>query len=184
MEKRFFGINGWMWFCVILCMTCLYCEVYLLAKVLLVDFSMTKLIVCAIPFIILFCVFFEFLRQFLFVIVFDEKTIRTRGQIGFKRIFKKAQYSCSVEFANIKNIKIIFSSKNSKGQAYQSLGSRNANFYYLQIELNQKQGNRKYVGFLISFMTKRQRIKMIEIINQKTNSNYDYLSLIHPKEKN
>ena len=102
-------------------------------------------------------------------IIFMNDIIKVTGNLGKKT--ERIQFSDEITYSDIEDIKIIYVNKNSIKKTILStnLGNLQPKLYF-EIILNGKESK----WLLIGTFSKKQRIKMLEIINSKTGKNFVY----------
>ena len=104
-------------------------------------------------------------------IVFLDDRILVTGELGKNC----TQYKDEILYNDIKNISVIYANKNSKKEPIRNLSfSRLRPKLYFEFEL--KNGETKWV--YISWFSKNQKNKILELINNKTGTTFNYQSLI------
>ena len=123
-----------------------------------------------IIYLVAFAVYFnEFLRIALCRIkIYEEKMIAT----GDKDIFNKplVQYREEVKFQEIVAVRVILSSLNSKKTHIDPFPRPRIDNIFFEIE----NVNHENIWICINYFSKKQRQKMLDIINEKIGSNYNY----------
>ncbi len=105
-------------------------------------------------------------------ITYIEDYIYISGELLLPK--ERTQFKDLIEYKDISDIGIIIDTKNSKGKHFSwNIPSRNTPRTYFEFILNNGKRKRMY----IMFFSKRQRIKMLEIINEKCNLNKDYMTM-------
>ncbi len=150
-------------------------------------FDYSGCIVLAIADIYLFFVTINF--SFGFNLSLREKDVYTHGDFYPK--FIKFQYKCSADYKDIISAKIVFTSLNSKRQKIFT-GYPSATFKFLELTLDSGRKRR----FVVNYYTKRQFLKMLNIINYNIRMSgnnkvlnideilMDWTSLLGKKNKN
>lgn len=106
----------------------------------------------------------------LYFIHFQDDKIYTKGDLLYPKT-DRIQYKAEIFYSDIKDIKIVYSSQNSKNK--NSSGLR-GNYHYPKTYFEFILKNDKKERLLILNHSKNQRKEMIAIINEKTGLNLDY----------
>ena len=111
-----------------------------------------------------------------YYIVIDMGQIITKGSFLCYDKGVRTQYPLIVDIKDITNIKIIYSSLNSKKEATRNL---KAPITFFEFELIN--GKKKWLD--INGVAKKDRVKFLEIINQHLGTEYEYYQMARNKEK-
>ena len=120
---------------------------------------------------------FSIIGDFSLQIVFKEKSIYAPKQRSSSKY--RIQCEAEVEYVNIKEIEFLIKKRtNSKGREV-DFHENYKNFNYLQIIMI----NDEKIKFLVSGFTKKQLLKIVDLIEQKANEQGNYISLLKTKER-
>jgi hypothetical protein len=108
----------------------------------------------------------SFYASFYHRIIFSDDKIIITGDKSTKD--SKIQYKDEIVFSEIKDVKFIISSMNSKKKISSLLNSAPKSYFEFEME----NGKSKWV--YIFYFSKKQREEMIRIINEKAGLNLDY----------
>lgn len=102
-------------------------------------------------------------REITYHIDMDDCSISTKGHISF---FEKVQYPTKIKYNDISEFKIIIKSINSKGEY---ITSKRANYYvFFEFTLKGDSKRNRKARLFINFLSKKQKEKIIAIIEEKT----------------
>ena len=122
----------------------------------------------------LFCGFSYFADMCNRIILTDTKMLITGQPLP---AYFKRQYRDEVLYSDIANVTIIQSTKGSKKKRVPNdQGGRDIGTIYTYYQIELKNGRKKWFG--ITFFSKRQRMEMLSIINQKTGLTSSYEALL------
>ncbi len=120
---------------------------------------------------------FSIIGDFSLQIVFKEKSIYAPKQRSSLRY--RIQCEAEVEYVNIKEIEFLIKKRtNSKGREV-DFHENYKNFNYLQIITQ----NDDKIKFLVSGFTKKQILKMVDLIEKNANEQGNPISLLQTKER-
>jgi hypothetical protein len=115
---------------------------------------------------------YAYITTFYNRIVFLNGTIMVTGNLGKKT--ERIQFKDEIKCADITDIKLVYANKNSQQTKVVStnLGNLQPKLYF---EITLKNNNAKWM--LISTFSKRQRIDIINLINQCSGKSFNYNKL-------
>lgn len=166
MKKRFFQLHIIYIFLILL--------IFLFALIGL--YSLYIGIVEKFTFLIIFgLIFFSMISINIFMsayyhITFTEDHIYISGELLSRS--ERTQFRDLIEYKEISDIKVVIDTKNSKNKPFPwYVSSRYTPRTYFEFTLNNGKRKRMY----IMFFSKKQRIKMVDIINEKCDLDKDYM---------
>ena len=125
------------------------------------------------PWVLCWC--FHYFADMYNRIVFTNEKVLITGQLF--PAFCKRQFRDEVLYTDIANISLVRSTKGSKKKRVPNdRGGRSVGTIYTYMQFELKSGRKKWYG--ITFFSKRQRLQMLDILNQKTGLTRSYEQLL------
>lgn len=168
MKKTFYQLHIQAHYIRLICLMFIICGCYLLS-VAFIKTNIPMLFISLIPVIIS-------LHAYIIVfnnrIIFLEDKIKVTGNLG--KANQKIQFSDNIFYLDIEDVKMIYANKNSKNKKISSsnIGNLQPKLFF---EFILKNHETKWL--FIGTFSKKQRTKMLEIINSKTGKSFSYATM-------
>lgn len=173
MKKKIYPI-GFLYFVTILLFLAIALVSFYVALLCLYKLFTLKAYVLIIP--IVATLFSTMLFGYIFICNISNKMILNKEGIVItgQKIKGKIQHKDFISFCEIKNVKLICAHIDSKGQKLKNIGIASMRPHiFFEFELRNETSKLIY----IEIYSVRQRKKILEIINQKSNFNFSYSNL-------